>query len=106
MTTPLPPDAHRATLVVAEAITKLEALDAIARAVDRPIQQPRTARPFVALDGDARAEIEIPKFGEAPPLAIDVFSARSREHAESSALSLMALLAGSTSWRITPMFGR
>jgi hypothetical protein len=106
MTDPLPDSPFYATLVVNEAITKPDALAAIARALGAPIQRSGTSGAFVALDGDAWAEVDIPKFGEAPPLAIDVYSALSRDDAETAATALMARLATGTDWRIRPMFTR
>lgn len=105
MADPTPPLPSSATLVVHEAITKLEALDAMAAALQVPIQRPGTSRPFVVVGEDSWAEVEIPKFGEAPPLSIDVYSANSAD-AEARALALMPLLASSTGWAISPMFAR
>ena len=104
MTDSMPASPHCATLVVDEAITKLDALEAIARALRSPIRRPGTSRPFVALAGGAWAEIEIPKFGEAPPLAIDVYCTTSLTDAEAGALELMAELTAATAWEIRPMF--
>lgn len=95
---------HCATLVIQTAVTKPEALAIVALVVDRPIQRQRTARPFVALDGGAWVEVEIPKFGEPPPLAIDVYSRRSGDHAKLSALSLLARLEDHTGWKVLPDF--
>ena len=104
VTDSMPASPHCATLVVDEAITKLEALEVIARALRSPVRRPGTSRPFVALTGGAWAEIEIPKFGEAPPLAIDVYCTTSLPHAEAGALELMAELTAATAWEIRPMF--
>lgn len=106
MADPTPPLPSSATLVVHEAITKLEALDAMAAALQVPIQRPGTSRPFVVVGEDSWAEVEIPKFGEAPPLSIDVYSANNAADAEARALALMAVLAASTGWAIRPMFAR
>ena len=104
MTDPLPQSPYSATLVVHEAITKLDALDAMAAALKVAIQRPGTSRPFVSVGEGEWAEIEIPKFGEAPPLSIDVYSVSSRADAEARALALMGQLATSTGWTIRPMF--
>jgi hypothetical protein len=98
-----------ATIVVMSAVTKLDALTIVALAVDRPIERQRTMRPFVPLAGEgygdgAWVEIEIPKFGEPPPLAIDVYSTMSDDHARLQALTLMARLEQYTSWGIRPDF--
>lgn len=99
-----------ATIVVMSAVTKLDALAIVALAVDRPVEQQRTMRPFVSLDAQAErltawVEIEIPKFGEPPPLAIDVYSTVSDDHARLQALTLIALLEQYTGWSIRPDFG-
>ena len=66
-----PPDAV-ATLVVQVTVTKLDALAVISLAVDSPVLAAGSSRPRIELDGGAWAEVDIPKFGEPPPLAIDV----------------------------------
>ena len=106
VTDPMPHSPHCATLVVDEAITKLDALAAISGAVQNPVRRPGTNMPFVDIGGGAWAQIEIPKFGEAPPLAIDVYSARSVADAQTQALDLMGRLVTSTAWRVSPMFRR
>jgi hypothetical protein len=103
------PAEYCATIVVMSAVTKLDALAIVALAVDRPVERQRTMRPFVPLDEprDGRAawvEIEIPKFGEPPPLAIDVYSTVSDDHARLQALTLMAQLEQYTGWSIRPDF--
>ena len=103
------PVEYCATIVVRSAVTKLDALAIVALAVDAPVQQQRTTRPYVELgapiDGrGAWVEIEIPKFGEPPPLAIDVYSTVSDDHARLQALTLMATLEGYTGWSIRPDF--
>lgn len=106
MTDPLPHSPHCATLVVDEAVTKPEALAAVARASGTHVRRGGTSRPYVALEGDAWAEVDVPKFGEAPPLAIDVYSPLSREEAEAVATELMARLSSAAGWRIQPKFSR
>lgn len=106
---PAPPAEYCATIVVMSAVTKLDALAIVALAVDRPVERQRTMRPFVVIDGDgyqsgAWVEIEIPKFGEPPPLAIDVYSSISDDHARLQALTLMARLEQYTGWGIRPDF--
>ncbi|WP_368497508.1 hypothetical protein [Herbiconiux sp. A18JL235] len=93
-----------ATLIVRNAVTKLEALAVIALAVDRPVSDARTARPYIELEGGARVEVEIPKFGEPPPLAVDVYSTLGFEHAALGALSLLQRLEETTSWTVKPDF--
>jgi hypothetical protein len=106
---PAPPAEYCATIVVMSAVTKLDAHAIVALAVDRPVERQRTMRPYVSLDGEgyhsgAWVEIEIPKFGEPPPLAIDVYSSISDDHARLQALTLMARLQKYTGWGIRPNF--
>ena len=96
--------AHLATLVVGDAVTKLEALTVLARAVDSTVDGAGTARPRIRLSPDAWAEIEIPKFGEPPPLAIDVYSTIDVSDARRQALAVADALAEHTAWSITPKF--
>jgi len=103
------PAEYCATIVVMSAVTTVDALAIVALAVDRRVEQQKTMRPFVLLDGAQRgdgawAEIEIPKFGEPPPLAIDVYSTVSDAHARLQALTLMARLESHTGWSIRPDF--
>jgi len=101
---PTTPVEYCATIVVRSAVTKLDALAIVALAVDAPVQQQRTTRPYVELAYGAWVEIEIPKFGEPPPLAIDVYSTVSDDHARLQALTLMATLEAYTGWSIRPDF--
>jgi hypothetical protein len=48
--------------------------------------------------------MEIPKFGEPPPLAIDVYSDVNDDHAKVQALWVLEALETSTVWRVTPDF--
>ena len=101
---PALPTEYCATIVVRSAVTKLDALAIVALAVDRPVERQRTTRPYVPLAEGAWVEIEIPKFGEPPPLAIDVYSTVSDDHARLQALTLMATLEAYTGWSIRPDF--
>ncbi|TFC94648.1 MULTISPECIES: hypothetical protein [Cryobacterium] len=89
---------YSATIVVQAHVTKPDALRMIAQAAGSTVHDAATARPFVPLVGGGRVEVEIPKFGEAPPLAIDVFSPHSDEQARVSALTLQAALVTVTDW--------
>lgn len=95
---------HVATLVVADAVTKLDALAVLALSMDSVVQNASTARPFVRLSVHAWAEIDIPKFGEAPPLAIDVYSSADEADARAQALAIAAALGAKTSWAVTAAF--
>lgn len=101
---PQPPVQHCATIVVGNAVTKLDGLAIVALTADSSVQNQRTSRPFIPLADGAWAEIEIPKFGEPPPLAIDVYSTVSGDHAKLQALSLMAALGPATGWNMRPDF--
>lgn len=73
------------TLVVDLPITKLDALDVIAFVSDGIVENAGTAHPRVPLAPSAWAEVQIPRFADPPPLAVDVCSDASpgvaREHA-------------------------
>ena len=97
------PDAV-ATLVVQVAVTKLDALAVISLAVDSPVLAAGSARPRIDLAGGAWAEVDIPKFGEPPPLAIDVHSPLGLDHAQLSALELAAALEREAGWAVYPDF--
>ena len=85
---------HVTTLVVDLPIGKIDALDVIAFVADGAVQDAGTASPRVALGATSWAEVEIPRFGDPPPLAIDVFSTESAEDAERSARRLGTALEG------------
>ena len=92
------------TLVVDAAVTRLEALDAIASAVSGEVTDPGTSFSRVELPGGASASVDIPKFGEAPPLAIDVNDERGVERAREAAEALLPILAASTGWSISRLY--
>jgi len=89
---------HVATIVADIHATKPEALGIIAAALDASVQGAHTSAAFVALPGGGRIEVDIPKFGEAPPLAIDVYDPRGAAEARSAAQSLLELLSDTTAW--------
>jgi hypothetical protein len=94
-----------ATIIVDAAITKLDALDAIAAAVGSPVQGAGTRNPFVALPQGGRIVVDIPKFGEAPPLAIDVTDPRGEAAARLAAETLLDGLTRATGWPIHHLHG-
>ncbi|MCR2812692.1 MULTISPECIES: hypothetical protein [Microbacterium] len=65
---------YAVTLVVDMPVTKLDALDVIAYVADADVEHAGTAFPRVGLAPDVWAEVQIPKFADPPPLAIDVCS--------------------------------
>lgn len=91
------------SLIVDAAITKLDALDALARASRSEVLEPGTPAAHVVLQGGAVASVDIPKFGEAPPLAIDV-TADDVHEARGAADRLLADLGTVTDWPVTRLF--
>lgn len=73
------------SIVVDMPITKLHALDVIAFVADSAIGDARTASPRVPLSPDAWAEVQIPRFADPPPIAIDVCSDASFDVARAAA---------------------
>ncbi|TFD53981.1 hypothetical protein E3T55_04640 [Cryobacterium frigoriphilum] len=94
-----------ATIIVNATITKPEALDAIAAALGCAVQDAGTARPFVPLPHGGRVVVDIPKFGEAPPLAIDVSDPRGATESRLAAQALLDRLTASTGWHIHHLHG-
>ena len=80
------------TLVVDMAITKLDALDVIAFVSDGVVENAGTAVPRVHVGPNAWAEVQIPRFADPPPVAIDVCSDVSREVASVAAARLAGAL--------------
>ncbi|CAN5168196.1 hypothetical protein BH11ACT3_BH11ACT3_01240 [soil metagenome] len=97
-------DVHIATLVVQSAVTKIDALAIIALATDSFVAGAGTVSPSVPLGRNVRVEVEIPKFGEPPPLAIDVVSEIGLGEAQAAARDLRSLLERVTPWRIVEDF--
>lgn len=92
---------HAVTLVVDMPITKLDALDVIAFAADGAVDAAGTSRPLVWLAPHAWAEVEIPKFADPPPFAIDVYSDASGEIAWAQARRLHGALER-LGWTVEP----
>ncbi|MET0297898.1 MAG: hypothetical protein ABW024_10880 [Microbacterium sp.] len=95
-----------ATLIAQDAVDKLAALDTIARAVGSVVVGAGTSRPTVPLSEGVWAQIDIPKFGEPPPLAIDVHAVAGREVALRHARDLLGVLQRATSWHLSTDFDR
>lgn len=93
-----------ATLVLRRAVTKPDALTMIALVLDSAVEGAGSPHPRVPLGASAWAEVEIPRFGEPPPLAIDVYSTVSDDHARLEALRLAAVLEQSAGWSAVPDF--
>lgn len=89
-----------ATIVIHEAITKLEALATIAEVVGAHIQNPDSAQPVIVMASGSRVRIDVPKFGEAPPMAVDVCSGTSTETARIDATYVCERLEQSTTWKV------
>lgn len=100
------PPSHRgtATLVVPVALSRIDALAVVALTLDLPVVGADTARPRVELDGGVWVEVEVPKFGDPPPVAIDVHSPVGVEHARLAALGLAARLREVAGWDPHPDF--
>ena len=98
------PEEFCATIVLRSATTKPDALAVVALVVDGAVQGAGTLHPRVALADGAWVEVELPKTGEPPPLAIDVYSSISADHARLVALELLARLHASTAWRLRADF--
>ncbi|TQK20306.1 hypothetical protein FBY40_2835 [Microbacterium sp. SLBN-154] len=93
-----------ATLVAADAVDKLAALAIIARATGSTVVGGGTARPRIPLRDGVWIEIEIPKFGEPPPLAIDVHATEGPAAARSEAIALRGILRSVTEWSVIAAF--
>lgn len=89
-----------ATIVVHEAITKRAALELVAAVTGTLVQGQNSANAFVMLPEGSRVDIDVPKFGEAPPMAIDVSSDLSVACARADAADLQALLEETAQWAI------
>jgi hypothetical protein len=100
----VPTTTFTVSLVVDAAVTRLEALDAIAAAVGTSLVDPGTSYTTVPLSGGAWATVDIPKFGEAPPLAIDISDERSAAEAQAAADGLLPVLAAATGWSISRLY--
>ncbi|WP_322411572.1 hypothetical protein [Microbacterium invictum] len=98
------PGAAVATLVAADAVDKIAALAIIARATESTVIGGGTARPRIPLGEGVWIEIEIPKFGEPPPLAIDVHAVDGVVVARREALALRGVLRRVTRWSLTAAF--
>ena len=89
-----------ATIVIHEAITKLDALSMIAKVVGERLENSDSADPLIVLASGSRVQIDVPKFCEAPPMAVDVWSAESVETARIDATRVRDLLQESTAWQV------
>ncbi len=87
------------TLVVDMAITKLDALEVIAFVADGAVEHAGTAHPRVPLEPHVWAEVQIPRFADPPPLAVDVCSDASAARAERAARRLRTALER-VGWRV------
>ncbi|MBB5639751.1 hypothetical protein [Cryobacterium roopkundense] len=91
---------YSATIVAQTYQTKPEALAIIAAALALPVTGTATAHSYISLARGGRVEVEIPKFGESLPLAIDVYSRRSAAEARTSAQNVLEILTTATGWQI------
>jgi hypothetical protein len=93
-----------ATLVVPVALSRIDALAVVALTLDRAVTGAGTGRPRVELSGDAWVEVEIPRFGDPPPVAVDVHSRLGVDHARLEALTLAERLRDVAGWTVRPDF--
>lgn len=89
-----------ATLVVPVALSRVDALAVIALAVDSRVEGAFSAEAFVPLADGERVYVEIPRFGDPPPFAIDVESEAGVEAARRAAVRLEQRLRAATGWPI------
>jgi len=89
-----------ATIVAQVQSTKPDALWAIATALGTTVQHEAGADAFVALPGGGRVDVEVAKFGESLPLAIDVTDPHSPDAARASAQKILDLVKQSTGWQV------
>lgn len=80
------------TIVVDLPITKLDALDVIAFVADSEVEHAGTAYPRVGLEPGVWAEVQIPRFADPPPLAVEVCSDVSETRARRAAERLVRAL--------------
>lgn len=93
-----------ATLVVNATLSRIDALASVALAVDSLVVGAGTSEAHVVLARGERAYVEIPKFGDPPPLAIDIVSDVGVAEARTAALELQIALGNTTPWEIRPTF--
>lgn len=84
------------TIYTDAVLTAPEALAAIARAAGSTVLQPGTPEAHVPLSGGSVARIEVAKFGDESPVAIDV-TGDDADTAASAATTLAAALAAASS---------
>lgn len=96
---------HLATIVADIHATSPDALQAIAAALNSEVSDAHTAHAFVALPEGGRVEVDTPKFGEAPPLAIDVYDPRGDSEAHAAAQTLLETLTTTTGWPLHHLRG-
>lgn len=93
-----------ATLVVGAAVSRVDALAVIALAVDGAVSGAQSADASVRLPDGSTARVEIPRFGDPPPFAIDVTSPDGVEAARTAALALRIALQNATGWEVRTAF--
>ncbi|MBI5160715.1 MAG: hypothetical protein HY996_04770 [Micrococcales bacterium] len=93
-------EVHVATLVVPVALSRVDALAVIALAVEGQVVGAFTPDAHVPLPDGARAYVEIPRFGDPPPFAIDVESEGGAGASRLAAEDLARRLRASTGWEI------
>lgn len=95
---------YLAALVCHESLTKRDALRQLRASLGYALRNADSANPVLTLSSSSWLTIEIPKFGEAPPLTLDVWSSESRDDAEAHALELSSQIAENLGWHVVPDF--
>lgn len=90
------------SLVVNLPIAKPDALDVIALVSDGEVSDPGSADPHVWVSPRSWAVVELPRFAEPPPFAINVCSTDSIAVAHADARRLAAALER-VGWRVEPL---
>lgn len=89
-----------ATIVADTATNKLDALAILSAASDGTIVGRDTPDVHLVLQSGSWAVIDIPKFGEPPPLTIDISSRGNEHHASAEAAAVSASLSRATGWSV------
>lgn len=95
---------HLAALVCHEALTKRDAFEQLRGLLGLDIRNPDSAQPVMVIDATTWLTIDIPKFGEAPPLTLDVWSSVSVDEARKHANALASKIAENLGWTVNTDF--
>lgn len=93
-----------AALVCHEALTKRDAFAALHDSLGFRIRNEGSPDPVMVMSASSWLTIDIPKFGEAPPLTLDVWSSKSVDAAREAALDLASQITENIGWNVTTDF--